>query len=66
MIKFAGAAMAGLTYDINTFVSLDVGYRYLYIGGTNVDTTIYNANSKIEIGGINEHQIRVGLRFYVN
>ena len=36
-IEFAGAAMAGLTYDINTFVSLDVGYRYLYIGGTDVD-----------------------------
>ncbi len=27
-IKFAGAAMAGLTYDINSVVSLDVGYRY--------------------------------------
>jgi opacity protein-like surface antigen len=63
---FAAAAMAGLTYDINTFVSLDVGYRYLFIGGTNVDTTIYNNNSRIEIGGIGEHQIRAGLRFYVN
>jgi opacity protein-like surface antigen len=65
-IAFAGAAMAGLTYDINTFVSLDVGYRYLYIGGSNVDIVVNNTNSKISIGGINEHQIRVGLRFYVN
>jgi opacity protein-like surface antigen len=66
MIKFAGAAMAGLTYDINTFISLDVGYRFLYIGGSDVDSAIYGANQKIEIGGISEHQVRAGFRFYVN
>ena len=65
-IAFAGAAMVGLNYDINTFVSLDVGYRYLYIGGSDVDINFNGANSKIEVGGINEHQIRAGLRFYVN
>jgi opacity protein-like surface antigen len=65
-IKFAGAAMAGLTYDINTFVSIDVGYRFLYIGGSDVDSIIYSNSSKIEIGSVNEHQIRAGLRFYVN
>jgi opacity protein-like surface antigen len=65
-LKFAGAAMAGLTYDINTFVSIDVGYRFLYIGGSDVDSVIYNNNSHIEIGSVNEHQIRAGLRFYVN
>ena len=65
-VKFAGAAMAGLTYDINTFVSLDVGYRFLYIGGSDVNSIIYSNSSKIEIGSVNEHQIRAGLRFYVN
>ena len=58
--------MAGLTYDINTFVSLDVGYRFLYIGGSDVDTLVYGNSSKIEIGSVNEHQVRAGLRFYVN
>jgi opacity protein-like surface antigen len=65
-IKFAGAAMAGLTYDINTFISLDVGYRFLHFGGSDVDSTIYGGSQKIEIGDVNEHQIRAGFRFYVN
>jgi opacity protein-like surface antigen len=65
-VNFAGAAMAGLTYDVNTFISIDVGYRYLYIAGSDVDSVIYNNNSHIEIGSVNEHQIRAGLRFYVN
>jgi opacity protein-like surface antigen len=65
-IGFAAAAMVGLNYDINTFVSLDVGYRYLFITGSDVDIPFNGANSKIEVGGINEHQIRAGLRFYVN
>jgi opacity protein-like surface antigen len=58
--------MAGLTYDINTFISLDVGYRFLYIGGSDVDSIIYGNSQKIEIGGISEHQVRAGFRFYVN
>lgn len=65
-LKFAGAAMVGLNYDVNTFVSIDVGYRYLYIGGSDVDVTINGANESVEIGGISEHEIRAGLRFYIN
>ena len=45
---------------------IDVGYRFLYIGGSDVDSIIYSNSSKIEIGSVNEHQIRAGLRFYVN
>jgi opacity protein-like surface antigen len=63
-IQFAAAAMAGLTYDFNSFVALDVNYRYLYIGGTEAGPT--GANSTVQIGGINEQQIRAGLRFYIN
>jgi len=65
-VEFAGAAMVGLNYEVSSFTSIDVGYRYLYIGGSNVDVTIYGANSKVGIGSLNEHQIRVGLRFYIN
>jgi opacity protein-like surface antigen len=63
-VQFAAAAMAGLTYEFNSFVALDVNYRYLYFGGSEVGPT--GANSTVEIGGINEHQIRAGLRFYID
>jgi opacity protein-like surface antigen len=65
-INFAGAAMAGLTYDINSIVSLDVGYRFLYIGGTDIDLVLNGVNSDVTVGGISEHQIRAGLRFYID
>ena len=63
-VQFAAAGMAGLTYELNTFVALDVNYRYLYIGGSEVGPT--GANSTVSIGSLNEHQIRAGLRFFVN
>ncbi len=66
-IKFAGAAMAGLTYDINSFVSLDVGYRYLFIGGGNeVALRINGVGSDLTVGDISEQQVRAGFRFYVD
>jgi opacity protein-like surface antigen len=63
-VQFAAAGMAGLTYELNTFVALDVNYRFLYIGGSEVGPT--GANSTVSIGDLNEHQIRAGLRFFVN
>jgi len=58
--------MAGLTYDINSIVSLDVGYRFLYIGGTDVSLRINGVDSDVTVGNISEHQIRAGFRFYVD
>ncbi len=63
-IQFAAAGMAGLTYEFSSLVALDVNYRFLYFGGTDASPT--NANSTVSIGSINEHQIRAGLRFYIN
>jgi len=63
-VQFAAAGMAGVTYEFNTFVALDVNYRYLYFGGSEVGPT--GANSTVSIGDINEHQIRAGLRLYIN
>jgi opacity protein-like surface antigen len=65
-LKLAGAAMAGLTYECNSFVALDVGYRYLYIGGTDVDLVVNGVNTDLAVGNISEHQVRAGLRFYVD
>jgi len=42
-----------------------VNYRYLYIGGSEVGLKP-EVNSTTSIGSFNEHQIRAGLRFYVN
>jgi opacity protein-like surface antigen len=64
--QFAGAAMAGLTYEISSFTAIDVNYRFLYIGGSDVDLVINSINSDVAVGGISEHQIRAGLRFYIN
>lgn len=65
-IGFAGAAMAGLTWEINSFFALDVNYRFLHIAGSDVTTPVYTGSSKVEIGDLNEHQIRAGFRFMVN
>jgi len=65
-VGFAAAAMAGLTYDINSFVAMDVNYRFLYIDGSDVDLAINGTTSDVDIGGLYEHQIRVGLRLYID
>lgn len=65
-IGFAGAAMAGVTWEINSFFALDINYRYLHIAGSDVNTPIYSDSSTISIGDLNEQQIRAGFRFYVN
>jgi len=66
-VAFAAAAMVGVSYDFSSFFAIDVNYRFLHIGGSQV--TLEDAElpaSTVEIGGLNEHQIRAGFRFYVN
>jgi opacity protein-like surface antigen len=66
-IQFAAAAMVGVTYDVSSFWAIDVSYRYMHIGGSQVTLDPLNLPaSTVEIGDINEQQIRAGLRFYVN
>ena len=65
-IQFAAAAMVGFYYDLSSFTAIDVNYRFLAFGGPDVDLLINNATTGLAIGNIYEHQIRVGLRFYIN
>lgn len=69
-IVFAASAMAGLTYRISDYALLDMNYRYLYAGSTDVGLGIqggtFGGNSKVTIGETHEHQLRAGLRFDVN
>ena len=64
-VQFAAAAMAGVSYDFSSFFAIDVNYRFLHIGGSGVSLAP-DVASTVEIGDLNEHQIRAGFRFYVN
>lgn len=65
-ISLAAAAMAGFTYDWSSYTAIDVNYRYMHIGGGDADLRINGVNTKVKIGDINEHQVRVGLRFNIH
>ncbi len=65
-VSLAAAVMAGMSYQVSDITSLDVGYRYLFIGGTDFATTIDGTESRISIGDQHVHQLRAGLRFDVN
>jgi opacity protein-like surface antigen len=64
---FAAAAMAGVSYDFSSFFAIDVNYRYLHMGGSEVTLSQFGLPLyTTAIGDLNEHQIRAGFRFYVN
>lgn len=65
-ISLAAAAMAGFTYNWSSYTAIDVNYRYMHIGGSDADLRINGVNTKVKIGDINEHQVRVGLRFNIH
>lgn len=64
-VAFAGALMAGLTYSISPVTMLDLNYRYLYIGSSDIDLKFGNLRSHFSTGDTHEHQIRVGLRWNI-
>jgi len=64
-LSFAGAAMAGIAYNLSSYTAIDLNYRYMYIGGGDADLRINGVTTKVKVGDINEHQVRVGLRFNV-
>ena len=57
--------MVGVSYDISSFCAIDVNYRFLHIGGSDVSLKP-DVASTVAIGDLNEHQIRAGFRFLVN
>lgn len=69
-VVFAASAMAGLTYRISDYALVDMNYRYLFAGSTDVALGIrgpgFGGGSKVSIGETHDHQIRAGLRFDVN
>ena len=68
-VQFAAAAMVGVSYDFSSLLAIDVNYRFLHVGGSGVTLNVPGLppeTSTVEIGSLNEHQIRAGFRFYVN
>lgn len=56
--ELAASVMAGVTYRMRDNVSLDAGYRMLYLGEARMDTAVPTA-----LEDIIEHEIRVGVRY---
>lgn len=65
-LAFAGALSAGFSYAVTSVTSVDVNYRFLYIPGSNIDTTINGNQSRLSFADITEHQLRAGLRWDIN
>ncbi len=65
-VSLAAAAMAGISYDVSEITTIDLGYRYLFIAGSDVALNIDDDISRVEIGDQHIHQFRAGLRFNVN
>ncbi|NOT72778.1 MAG: porin family protein [Hyphomicrobium sp.] len=65
-VSLAAAAMAGVSYQISDITSIDVGYRYLFLGGTDFAMSIDGTESRVSVGDQHVHQVRAGLRFDVN
>jgi len=70
----AASLMAGVSYNIAANTKLDLNYRYLYVGGYDVNMNINrtqgvdttSTSSTLKIGDQHEHQIRAGLRWDIN
>jgi opacity protein-like surface antigen len=58
--KFAWAAMAGVTYQVDPNIAIDLGYRHLDLGRFAATTAGYTIDHHFT-----EDQVRVGLRYMI-
>lgn len=65
-VTFAAAAMAGISYELTDITTLDLGYRYLWLGGTDISLDINGDHSVLSIGDQHVHEMRAGVRFTFN
>jgi opacity protein-like surface antigen len=66
--NFAWALMAGVEYPVSDRLSLDLGYRFLNLGDAQTGSiTDASGNvTRMEYKDITAHEVRVGLRYYLN
>lgn len=66
-VTFAAAATAGFTYDLGRSILLDVNYRFLHVGGSDIGVSYSDGRrSNLSFDAQNEHQVRAGLRFNID
>lgn len=69
-IHAAAALMTGFSVALRDRLSLDAGYRFLYLGqnktGQSTDPTAGTVGGKITVDSIHAHEVRVGLRYDFN
>lgn len=66
VFNLAAAAMVGFSYRLFDQVSLDLNYRYLYLGGPEVTENINGVASTLSLSEMHEHQIRAGFRYDID
>lgn len=62
----AGALMAGVSAKLRDRLSLDAGYRYLYMGDAKTGefaTTVGGTPGSVKINDLNAHEFRIGVRW---
>ncbi|CAN0241402.1 unnamed protein product [Phaeothamnion confervicola] len=64
--SLAAAAMVGFTYKIWDSTKLDLGYRFLYLQGTNFVGRNAAVVENLKIPDQNIHEMRVGVRYDIN
>ncbi len=66
VFNLAAAAMVGFSYRLYDSVSLDLNYRYLYMGGPSITSAINGQMTTLKFGDMSEHQIRAGFRYDID
>jgi opacity protein-like surface antigen len=66
--NFAWALMAGVEYPLSDRLSLDLGYRYLNLGDAKTGSVEDGSGNvtHVDYKDIAAHEVRLGLRYYLN
>ncbi|MGI9365022.1 MAG: outer membrane protein [Rhizobiaceae bacterium] len=64
---YAANAMLGVSYELTRDLTLDMGYRYTYVGEAGVARAASNAGnfSDFTVGDTGMHELRFGLRYEI-
>ncbi len=67
--RFSWAAMAGVAYDVNKNLKIDLGYKYRNVAGGNMfgydaaSTLAGATGAEARDSGFHQHEVRLGLRY---
>jgi len=60
-VSFAWALMAGIGYQLSSSFTLDLGYRYVNLGG--VRTSPHRPRNGSDVESLGAHEVRLGVRY---